>query len=66
MRNVKVLLNGLILGLASCSTGLPMVLNGKGLEIRDYHKIDEAFNRFRNLKFVGKATDIFVSMLEKR
>lgn len=73
MRGVEVVLNGLVLGPISRTIGLPMVLNGtqellngKGLEIRDYNKIGEAFNRIRNSKLVGKAKDILAIILEKR
>lgn len=65
MRGTEVILNGLILGPISRVTGLPVILNGtqellngKGIEVKDYNKIGAAFDRVINSKIVKKVKDI--------
>jgi hypothetical protein len=73
MRGVEVVLNGLVLGPISRTTGLPLILNGtqellngKGLEVKDYSKIGAAFDRVSKSKLIGKVKDIFGILFEKR
>ena len=66
MRGVEIVLNGIVLRPISHLTGLPVVLNGtqellngKGLDIRDYNKIGEAFEQLKNSKAISKAKEIY-------
>lgn len=65
MRGTEVILNGLILGPISRATGFPVILNGtqellngKGIEVKDYNKIGAAFDRIVNSKIINKVKDI--------
>jgi hypothetical protein len=66
MRVVEMTLNGLILRPISNLVGLPLILNGtqklldgKGITIQDYKKIEIAFDRISNSIVVRKAKDIY-------
>lgn len=72
MIEIEVIVNGLILGPISRTTGLPMMLNSiqeiikcQGLELSYYNRIGVAFDRINNSKFVGKIKDIIIIIMEK-
>jgi hypothetical protein len=78
MRGVEITLNGLILQPLSNLTGFPLILNGtneilngKGIDIRDYAQITIAFERVVNatskrVQLLKEVYDAVLGVLKKK
>ena len=51
-------------GLSIVLNGTQELLNGKGIAVKDYSKIGEAFRRISNSKFINTAQDIIAILLK--